>query len=107
MKYESQGDFLKACEGAPLFTGDWYIDDRDDDAFEDDGCLHIIRKGIRACFDVGDCQLLKPREQNENAQEVLDYLKLDDFDHKRVFIEEPEEEDDEEDEICPHCGQCM
>lgn len=68
---------------------------------EDDGNLHITKRGLRACFGVGLGQSLGPKEQNANSQLVLDALGITKFDKSAVMLDETEDEDDE----CPHCGR--
>lgn len=101
MKYDSEADFLELCQESPIFSGDWFIDDSGDDVFEDDGTLHVIRHGIRACFDVGAGQSLSGYEQNQNTIKVIEHLGITSYNNKRVFVEETNEED----EVCPHCGR--
>lgn len=44
--------------------------------YEDDGTLHITKRGMRACFDVGRGQSLSGAEQNKRAVAVLSALGL-------------------------------
>lgn len=53
-----------------------YHDERGekDDAFEDDGTLHIRKRGIRACFNVVASSSL---EQNDDTREIMGLLRLE------------------------------
>lgn len=47
----------------------FYVEKRPDDAFEDDGTLHVIKYGIRAVFSIG--QDTPGRESNEKTRAIL------------------------------------
>ena len=70
------------------------------DVHEDDGNLHIIYRGGHYCFDVGKCQSLSGKEQNERTRSVLKELGMESKICDRTLVEETEDEDD----CCPHCG---
>lgn len=81
----------------------FFEDDRPKDQFEDDGNLHIIGgQGLRACFDVGQCQVLEGADQNKRTLAVLDRLGLKVTDD--VLVSEAEDQD-EDDDYCDHCGR--
>jgi hypothetical protein len=65
-------------------------------AFEDDGFLHIVRRGIRAAFWVSHDD---PSVQNENVRDILRRLKI------KPTIETLVEEDEQDNDCCPHCGR--
>jgi hypothetical protein len=60
--------------------------------FEDDGALHIVRFGYRACFVVSESQD-HPKRQNELTRRILNDLGID-IDGDRVFVDEDSEHDD-------------
>jgi len=72
-----------------------------DDAFEDDGNLHIHKGGARACFDVGGGQELSGERQNERTRAVLTALGMTKEITGRVLADEDDGDSDE----CPHCGR--
>ena len=75
-----------------------------DDAYEDDGNLHVIRLSTRACFDVGNGQALSGVDQNINTKRVMAEIGLGKSVTDRVLVEEEGPEDDEPGH-CPHCGR--
>ncbi len=97
--------FEKKCLKVSEKTGvSFYSPYEDDnmhlDAFEDDGCLHIHKGGIRACFGVNPTQDEPAKIQNERTREVLKALGLEKLIGSRVLVDETEE-----DQECPHCGR--
>jgi hypothetical protein len=79
----------------------FFADECKEPPFEDDGSLHVIKRGMRACFDVGDGQRRDGKSQNEFTRAVLTALKMERFINDRTLVEE----NDEDDETCPHCGR--
>lgn len=69
-----------------------------DDCYEDDGNLHIEKKGEWACFSIG--QDLSYKAWNEKVREIMSKLGLE----KMVSARCLRERDEDEDEECPHCG---
>jgi hypothetical protein len=98
-----QSKFRSQCESVASNLGyelNWFDDvNRANNAFHDDGCLHIVRRGERACFDVSHGQSDSGLEQNRATREILGKLKLPVTDRCLT------DEDDDEDECCPHCGR--
>lgn len=70
------------------------------DLTQDDGTLHITKRGLRACFDVGRGQSATGKEQNERTRAILSALKMEDCINNRVLVDE-----DEDENVCPHCGE--
>jgi len=68
--------------------------------YEDDGSLHLHKRGGWACFDVGNGQSLSGKEQNERTRKIMEALGLPITD--RVLVDETEDEEDDE---CPCCGR--
>jgi hypothetical protein len=67
--------FRTNCETILGYELDWFDDGkRADDAFEDDGSLHIRRRGERACFNVSHDQSDSGSEQNRATREILGKL---------------------------------
>jgi len=105
--------FRKRCNLAfsligaePLYFNDG--DSREDDAFEDDGSLHVRRNGLRACFDVSNGQSLDAAKQNAMTRLVMEALGLAKRDQPlpgRVAVEVPEEKEYGDEDCCPHCGK--
>ncbi len=94
--------FKKKCNDISADTGinvGFYTDAREKAAFEDDGVLHIVRHGCRACFDVDTGQSSPPSLVNDNIEAVCKALKIKA--NPLWFCEEEEEKDD----TCPHCGR--
>ena len=77
-------------------------EDRADDQFEDDGVLHVIRGGLRACFDVRRGQSLSAVAQNTNTAVVMNALGLKKHIDPRVMLDE-----DEDSDCCPRCGRAL
>ncbi len=77
----------------------FFPDERRADAFEDDGCLHVVKGGMRACFDVASDDAAV---QNERARAVMTELGMEKKIDDRVLVDEKA---DEEDEYCPHYGR--
>jgi hypothetical protein len=70
---------------------------KNDDAYEDDGTLHIEKRGEWCYFHIG--QDYPARVWNEKVTEILTAMGLAKMIGPRC-LQEPDEEDDE----CPHCG---
>jgi hypothetical protein len=68
--------------------------------YEDDGNLHIYKRGEHASFDVGGGQNLPGDKQNERTRSIMKELGLAVTDSCLV-------EDNDEEEDCPHCGRLM
>jgi hypothetical protein len=68
-------------------------------AFEDDECLHIHKRGVHACFTVGGDNYTG-KQQNERTRAVLTALGLEKLITERVLTDETEEEDE-----CSYCGR--
>lgn len=96
---DSLESFLRACKNHPLCTGAVFFEDDEDDVFEDDGTLHVVRHGFRVCFDIRN----EVSVQNNNAIKILEVLNIKDFKPERVFVDESDEDDEY---VCPHCGRC-
>lgn len=101
--------FEKQCRevAAKLDIGVLFFDgESGSSVFEDDGNLHVRRRGFRASFDVGNCQVREGAEQNQWTKQVLHELgiKLTPEVERNALVEEHEEDDD--DGCCPHCGRC-
>jgi len=100
--------FQKRC----IFVADFcylpepsfYEDRRKSEAHHDDGTLHVIWRGQRACFDVSNCQDDPEHVVNEKTRKVLIGIGLEKFIGDRVLVEEDDDEDDRGD-CCPHCGR--
>ncbi len=90
--------FRKLCEKIAEETGleiDFYKEKgRKKDAFHDDGTLHVISRGVRACFWVGQDDNTRA---NERTRAVLKMLDIEPND--RTLLDETEDDD-----CCPHCG---
>lgn len=80
--YEDKGGVFPNCE------------------FEDDGTLHIRRDGLRACFDVSNCQNDSAEVQDVKIKAVMKAMRL--AVKPGFFGPHPIEEDKE---FCPHCGK--
>lgn len=78
----------------------WEDSDMKLDAYEDDECLHIHKRGVHVCFGVGGDDYTG-KQQNERTRAVLEALKLSRLMNQRVWVDESCEED----ESCPHCGR--
>ncbi len=98
--------FQIECEALSEKTGIYVMFFEDKDAqkpVEDDGNLHITKRGLRACFDVGNGQSLSGKDQNENTRTILKALGMEDAINDRTLVDETDE--DEENECCEHCGR--
>ena len=82
---------------------DFYDDDSKAGAHEDDGTLHVVWRGKRACFDVSNCQDDAPSVQNGKTRQVLKSLGLEKWIGEDVLVDEDDEDDEEQG--CPHCGR--
>lgn len=73
--------------------------ERSNDAFHDDGTLHVQHGFLRACFDVSNGQDLSGWQQNENTEAVMNALGL--AVTSRVLVDDSGEgdADDDEDEV--------
>lgn len=95
-------DFKTLCEQTAEVVGievTFYDEDEAlNDAFEDDGTLHVQNGLLRACFDVSNSQNDRPSVQNEKTEEVLRLLGLEPSSRTLVKDEEDEDEWDDEDE---------
>lgn len=56
--------------------------------FEDDGALHVVRRGVRAVFDVSRGQDAGPAEQNAMTRMVMDDMGMAHHVGPRVLVEE-------------------
>lgn len=79
--------------GEPLFLAD----ERQAAAYEDDGALHIVRRGLRAVFNVDNDD---GRVQNKRTREVLEAMGMERLIGPSTLVDEEEEDGD----CCPHCG---
>lgn len=77
---------------------DFYRNESGSDCYEDDGVLHIRKRGIRAAFSV-DASQDDATEQNERTREILTALNMANKITDRVLVEE------EDEQVCPCCGQ--
>ena len=82
----------------PMF----FTDNQKQDPFEDDGNLHVMRRGLRAVFGIGD--EVPSEEYNHLTRCILTDLGLEKKINDRVLLEE-EDGDEYEDEYCSHCGR--
>ncbi len=103
---KNKSKFEKQCDEVAAKTGvDFYIPWTDEvmklDVHEDDGNLHIHKRGVHACFDVGKGQSLCGKEQNERTRAVLMALNLAKHIGPKSLMEEADPND--EDDICPCC----
>lgn len=111
MKTEIKTKFERDCKAAEDALGisvyfPWSDEDKNTNVFEDDGCLHIHKQGIHACFGIDQDRPL--REQNERITKVLVFLKLEKWLKVPNILASEEEcqlEEDEENGVCPHCGR--
>lgn len=69
------------------------------DPFEDDGNLHVISRGSRAAFSIG--QDTPAAIHNEKTRAILTALGMEKKIGERVLVDETEEDDD----CCPECGR--
>lgn len=97
-KFETQCEKVSEDTGIDVM---FFDDDTNPAPCEDDGNLHITKRGLRACFDVGMGQNATGKVQNERAKKVLEALKITKFKPEMVFVDETEDDDDE----CPCCGR--
>ncbi len=95
---------LKVAEKLDLAV-DFNDDPRADDTFEDDGTLHVLRGGLRACFDVSNGQTCEADMQNAWTRAVLTALSMKRAITDRVLVDEGCGGGDESGEYCPHCGE--
>lgn len=102
--------FLLDCEKAAALIDEeidlnltWPVDSRETKAYEDDGCLHVEKRGLHVCIGIG--QDRKFRDQNERMLKVLTALDMLKFRPQCLIGEEQVREEEEEDGICPHCHQ--
>lgn len=96
--------FQLQCEAVSEKTGInvMFLDDnQNSEPCEDDGNLHIIKHGLRACFDVGREQCASGKEQNERTRKVMTELGMEKQITDMVLVDEQEDCDDDE---CPCCG---
>lgn len=100
-KFEKQCDEASEKTGVSVFIG-WRDDEMAADAYEDDECLHIHKRGVHACFSVGGDNY-SGKQQNERSRAVLTALGLQKLITDRVLVDETEECEDE----CPHCGHAL
>lgn len=85
--------FRRQCERASETTGVtvWFDQDRrEDDAFEDDGCLHVRRFQLHAYFGIG--QDAPGQQANEWTRTIMSTVGLKRKIGKRVLVEEECEE---------------
>lgn len=97
--------FRKKCEKVAEEMG-IEVDFHDDspaksDTYEDDGTLHIRRRGLRAAFDVSNGQALDGKSQNENTRKVLVALGMAALIGGQTMVDDVEEDE------CPHCGRMI
>lgn len=96
---QAREEFIKAFR---KYDQDEYIYDEPgskDDQYHDDGCLHVVRNGVRAAFDVSNCQSDSPAEQNKKTRLVFKILGLPSrLLTDRVLLPEVSDEDPDEDE---------
>ena len=88
--------FKKRCESVADQIGvtvDFFKDSHQQEPFEDDGNLHIVRNGLRACFDVGNGQSNTGKKQNVLSEHILAALGIKSYIRNRVLVEEDDEED--------------
>ena len=69
---------------------------RKPEVFEDDGTLHVVRRGQRACFDVSNGQDYSARKQNGVTRKVLDALgiTLTPKQERSVFLKDEPDQDE-------------
>lgn len=82
----------------------FFDDEHASDAHEDDGNLHVTRRGLMACFDVGGGQELSASRQNDRTRTVLRGLGMESAINEHTLVDETEDDEDD-DEYCPHCGR--
>ena len=103
--------FLNACHLAAEIIGrdidenlTWAVESKKTSTAEDDGILHVEKRGLHVCFDIGQDRPLK--EQNERMTKVLTYLGLMKFADKCLHSKaDVEAEEAEERGECCECGR--
>lgn len=89
----------------------FYDRNETDGAFEDDGCLHVTKHGLRAAFSIG--QDTDGYEANEKTRDILIALKMKRYIGKSTLVEENCSECDGDgsvmcdlscDHPCPDCN---
>lgn len=96
--------FETECRKVSEATGievTFHPDKEKSDPVQDDGTLHITKRGLRACFDVGLGQGATGKYQNERTRAILSALKMEDCINDHVLVDE----EDEDENVCPHCGE--
>ena len=91
-------------------TVNFYRDLRRADVHQDDGALHVIRRRLRAVFDVSNGQMALPPAQNYMTGLVLDCLGIDATKGdivERVFVDEAVDGGDDDGDYCPNCGASL
>ncbi len=98
---QKQDAFKRECERVAekvdLPKPDFYDDDGKNRSNEDDGNWHLVRDGVRACFDVANDN---GYIQNTRVRELMGLLRLVPKSSDLV-----DECDDDFDECCPTCGR--
>lgn len=96
------GKFQADCERVAEQAGvnvTFYVEPREKPcAHEDDGFLHIRKRGLRAAFDVANDE---PKCQNAKTREILTALGME----HAIGEETLAEETDDDDGCCSHCGR--
>lgn len=104
LKCEKVSDQI--LDDEPLF----FTIDEADDAFEDDGCLHVTKHGLRAVFGIGEDT--PGKSANEKIRAILTALGMKRKISKRSLVEEECEECDSTGSVtcdmgCDHdCYDC-
>lgn len=68
---------------------------RKHEVFEDDGTLHVVRRGQRACFDVSNGQNASARRQNEVTRKVLAALEIELSPKEEIYVFQKEDDQEE------------
>ena len=104
MKPKNRKAWIEAAELASKNAGvelSWYDDDRKDDAFHDDGTLHVLIHKKRACFSLG--QDTPAHKVNRQTKAILESLNMPELYSDRTTTDV----NSDEGEHCPHCGRFL
>lgn len=111
-KIADQAKFRRKCEKAAEKADsdavgfsvdvDFDSDSRSDDAYEDDGCLHVRRFGLRAMFSIG--QDTPGVKANAATRTIMAAVGMKRKIGKRVLVQEECEACEGEGEVTGSCG---
>lgn len=83
-----------------LADPEFYEDSDQQDPFYDDGTLHVVKYGVRACFHLDEDT--EGSLQNERTRIILGALNMKRKINDRVLVDD---DLNAEEEYCPHCGR--